>query len=78
MVLLWIGVALVLLKWLEVGPFATLSWWWVLAPLVLAALWFETFEKLFGRDKRQMESVEWERLRKERVDQQFQPGPRRR
>lgn len=78
MVLFWIGVALVLLKWLEIGPFATLSWWWILAPLGLAALWFEFFEKLFGRDRRQVEAAEHERRRKERVEQQFQSNPRRR
>ncbi len=77
MYLLWIGVVLVLLKYLELGPIAGLSWWWVLAPLALAFLWFEVFERIFGRDRRQVESVEWENRRKERVAQQFQ-DPRRR
>jgi small Trp-rich protein len=78
MPLIWIGVALVLLKWLEIGPFADLSWWWVLAPLALATLWFEGLERLFGRDRRQVDSVEWERKRKERVAQQFDPTAKRR
>ncbi len=78
MPLLWIGVLVVLLRWLEIGPFATLSWWWALAPLALTAIWFEGLEKLFGRDKRQVDAVEWERRRKDRVAQQFQPtDPRR-
>jgi small Trp-rich protein len=78
MAVLWIGVVLVVLKWFEVGPFAGLSWWWVIAPLVAAAVWFEGLEKIFGRDRRQVESVEWERQRKERVTNQFQqPGGRR-
>jgi small Trp-rich protein len=76
--LLWIGVGLLLLRWLELGPFAGLSWWWVLAPLVGAVIWFEGLEKLFGRDKRQVDAVEWERRRKERVAEAFsQNKPRR-
>ena len=76
--LLWIGVGLVLLRWLELGPVAGLSWWWVLAPLLVAAMWFEGLEKLFGRDKRQVDAVEWERRRKERVAEAFnQNDPRR-
>jgi small Trp-rich protein len=76
--LLWIGVGLVLLRWFEVGPFAALSWWWVLAPLVGAAVWFEGVEKLFGRDKRQVDAVEWERRRKERVAEAFNRNDPRR
>jgi small Trp-rich protein len=78
MPLLWIGLLLVLLKWLEIGPFATLSWWWVLAPLAGAAVWFEGLEKLFGRDRRQVDSVEWEKRRKDRVDHQFRQQETRR
>jgi small Trp-rich protein len=76
--LLWIGVGLVLLKWLELGPFATLSWWWVLAPLAATAVWFEGLEKVFGRDKRQVDAVEWEKRRKERVADLFQQNDSRR
>ncbi|MEI7443401.1 MAG: TIGR04438 family Trp-rich protein [Burkholderiales bacterium] len=73
MALLWIGVLLVLLRWFEVGPFAGLSWWWVLAPLGLAFLWFEAFERIFGFDRRQVDQMESERRRKERVAAQFAP-----
>jgi small Trp-rich protein len=72
MPLLWIGVLLVMLKWFELGPFAALSWWWVLAPLGGALLWFEGLEKLFGRDRRKVDSIEWEKRRRERVSQGFQ------
>lgn len=79
MPLLWISVLVVLLRWLEVGPVADLSWWWVLSPLGLCWLWFETFERLFGRDKRQLEAAAHEKLRKERIAEQFtQTLPRRR
>jgi small Trp-rich protein len=72
MYLLWIGLACLLLKLFEVGPVGQWSWWWVLAPLGAAAIWFEGLEKLFGRDKRKLEQLETERLRQERIAQQFQ------
>lgn len=71
MVLLWIGVALVLLRWLEIGPFADLSWWWPIGVLAVAVAWFEGLERLFGRDRRQVEMLETERRRKERVAEMF-------
>jgi small Trp-rich protein len=77
MVLLWLGVVLVLLKALEFAPLAEVSWWWILAPLAVAALWFEVLERLVGRDRRQVDAIEWEARRKERVQAQFQ-DPRRR
>lgn len=52
MYLLWIGVAFIILKVLEVGPFAELSWWWVVTPLALAYIWFELFERRLGLDKK--------------------------
>jgi small Trp-rich protein len=78
MPLLWIGVLLVLLRWLEVGPLADLSWWWVLTPLAVCFVWFEVLERVFGMDKRQLEASEWQKRRKDRVDAQFpQKSPRR-
>ncbi|MFT4102520.1 MAG: TIGR04438 family Trp-rich protein [Burkholderiaceae bacterium] len=71
MIVLWIAVVLLVLKLLEVGPLATLSWWWVMLPFGLAFLWFETFESLLGRDKRTVEHEHYDKLRKARVAQQF-------
>jgi small Trp-rich protein len=78
MPLLWIGLLLVLLRWFEIGPFATLSWWWVLAPLGAAALWFEGLEKFFGLDRRQVDAGLAPLLPFHRVEHQFhQPENRR-
>jgi small Trp-rich protein len=77
MLLVWTGLLLVLLKWLEVGPFATLSWWWVLAPLAVAAVWFEGLERLLGFDRRRVDGVEWEKRREDRVKRQFAREPDR-
>ena len=77
MLMVWLGTALVLMKWLEVGPVATLSWWWVLAPLGVAFIWFEGLERLFGRDRRAVEMADFEKRAKERVSQTFKvPGRR--
>ena len=56
--LVWCGALLLVLKWFEVDPVATWSWWWILAPLAVAFLWFEFFERMFGRDRRQVEMAE--------------------
>lgn len=40
MYLLGLGIVLLLLRWAEIGPFATWSWWLVLAPFGLAVLWW--------------------------------------
>ena len=50
--LLWLGVALIVLKLLEVSVFATLSWWWIVLVFALAMVWFELFERRLGLDKK--------------------------
>lgn len=40
MYLLGAGIILLLLKFLEIGPVAAWSWWWVLAPFAGAAVWW--------------------------------------
>jgi small Trp-rich protein len=69
MPMVWIGGLLVLLKYFEVGPFATVSWWWILVPLLLAFIFFEVIEPMFGLDKKkthdQLEAAKQERLKKQ-------------
>jgi len=50
--LLLVGIVLLVSKLLAFGPLAGLSWWWVLLPFVLAFIWWETFERWFGLDKK--------------------------
>jgi small Trp-rich protein len=40
MYLLGLGVILLALKYLEIGPVATWDWWWVLAPFAAAVVWW--------------------------------------
>lgn len=40
MYFLALGVILLALKYLAIGPVADWSWWWVLAPFALAVAWW--------------------------------------
>jgi small Trp-rich protein len=65
--------ALVLLRFFEVWRFAALSWWWIVALMVLAFVWFEFIEKMLGLDKRKAHDID-EKRRKARVKQSFDKG----
>ncbi len=71
MYLVWLATALTVAKWLEIGPVTALSWWWILAMFGCAFVWFEGIERLFGRDKRQVEAADYEKRAKERLEEQF-------
>ncbi|MGZ3158683.1 MAG: TIGR04438 family Trp-rich protein, partial [Burkholderiaceae bacterium] len=44
--------ALTALKYFEIGPFAAMSWWWVIGLMFVAFIWFEFIERMLGLDKR--------------------------
>jgi len=46
MLFLGIGIVLLVLKWLEIGPVAAWSWWIVLLPFALAAAWWSLADSL--------------------------------
>lgn len=58
------------LRYFEVWRFATLSWWWIVALMGFAFVWFEFLEPLLGLDKRKAHNED-EKRRKERVDREF-------
>lgn len=65
---LMLGVLGVALKYLEIGPIATLSWWIVLIPFPLAMAWW-AWADASGYTKRKV--IERENIRKEeRIDRQ--------
>lgn len=66
--LLWLGVALIVLKLLEISVFATLSWWWITLVFALAMIWFEVFERRLGLDKKKAFD-EMEAHKKKRIQQ---------
>ena len=63
MLFVLIGCVLLSLKLFQVEPFAYISWWWIVIPLVIAVLWFEVIEPFFGLDIRR-EKKEYERMSK--------------
>jgi small Trp-rich protein len=50
--LIWLGLALIALKLLALGPFAMMSWWWIVALGAVAFVWFEFIERNLGLDKK--------------------------
>ncbi len=66
MLLLVAGIILLALKYLEIGPVALWSWWWVLSPFGMAVAWW-TFADMTGYTKRKAVQREEER-RQARID----------
>jgi small Trp-rich protein len=68
MPLILIILVLLVLKYFEIGPVATLSWWWIVGAMGVAFVWFEFVERILGLDKRkaheQLETARKERIRK--------------
>lgn len=66
MLFLGLGIILLVLKYLEMGPVAAWSWWVVLSPFALAAAWW-AWADWSGYTKRK--AVEKENARKQaRID----------
>jgi small Trp-rich protein len=79
MLFLGLGIILLALKYLEIGPVAAWSWWVVLAPFGLAAVWW-TWADWSGYTKRK--AVDRENNRKQaRINknrEQLGLGPKKR
>ncbi len=66
MYFLGLGIVLLALKYLEIGPVAAWDWWWVLSPFALAVAWW-AWADWSGYTKKK--SVEKENQRKKaRID----------
>lgn len=50
--ILLVAIVLLGLKLGAVGPFATLSWWWIGVPLGLVFVWWEVIDPMFGVSQR--------------------------
>ena len=68
MYFLLIGIFALAMKYLEIGPVATLSWWIVFAPFGLAVLWWTWADKS-GYTKR-VEMEKMDKRKKERIEKQ--------
>ena len=68
MYFLIIGIAMMLMKYLEIGPVAALSWWLVLSPFALAVAWWAWADKS-GYTKR-VEMDKMAKRKQNRIDKQ--------
>lgn len=64
-------IALGALKYFEIWKFGDMSWWWVIGLMIVAFIWFEYIEKIFGLDKKKAFNEE-EKRRKERLSKSFE------
>jgi small Trp-rich protein len=62
--------ALGALKYFEIWKFGAMSWWWVVGLMIVAFIWFEYIEKIFGLDKKKAHDIDAQR-KEERRKQQF-------
>ncbi len=70
MYFLGIGLLLMVLKYMEIGPVATWAWWMVLTPFGLAVLWWAWAD---GTGYTKRKAVERENARKQaRIDKNRQ------
>lgn len=66
MYLLGLGIVLLVLKFLEIAPVATLDWWMVLAPFAMAVAWWAWADASGYTKRRAMEREE--KRRQDRID----------
>ena len=65
-----LGIALSLLKYLEVEPVAQWSWWWVLSPFAVTILWWAWADSTGYTKRKAMEKMD--QRKKDRIDKQKQ------
>jgi small Trp-rich protein len=70
MTLIIIIALLTALRYFEIGPFATMSWWWIVLVMFIAFIWFEFIERMLGLDKRSAHD-KLDKAREERVKNTF-------
>jgi small Trp-rich protein len=58
MYLLLLGIAMMLLKYLQVGVVANWSWWWVLSPFAMAVVWWSWADASGYTKRKEMEKAE--------------------
>ncbi|MEW6464900.1 TIGR04438 family Trp-rich protein [Tibeticola sp.] len=79
MYFLGLGLVLLLLKYLEIGPVTNWSWWVVLAPFGLAVAWWAWADHTGYTKRRAMEKMEQrKRDRIEKNKEALGMAPRRR
>ena len=80
MYLLLIGLLGLVLKYLEIGPVAALSWWVLLIPFALAVAWWAWADSTGYTKKKEMNKMDLrkkERIEKQRVAMGMLPKKRK-
>jgi small Trp-rich protein len=68
MYLLIAGMVLMLLKYLQIGFVAELSWWWVLSPFALAVAWWAWADATGYTKRKAMEKMD--QKKQDRIEKQ--------
>lgn len=68
MYFLLIGIVALLLKYLEIGPVATMSWFIVLSPFALAVVWWAWADASGYTKRREIDKMD--KRRQDRIDKQ--------
>ncbi|OJU86891.1 MAG: hypothetical protein BGO13_10035 [Burkholderiales bacterium 66-5] len=63
-----LGILLVALKYLEIGPVAQWSWWWVLSPFAVTLLWWAWADMTGYTKRKAMEKMD--ERKKDRIERQ--------
>ncbi|MCW5257170.1 TIGR04438 family Trp-rich protein [Verminephrobacter aporrectodeae subsp. tuberculatae] len=79
MPLLGFSLLVLVLKYFEIGPLAAMSWWWVLLPFAITALWWFWADSTDGGKRRIEERIG--QRKQDRIDKRKQalgmrPGSR--
>jgi small Trp-rich protein len=77
MYFLGLGCLLLILKLAELGPVATLSWWWVLTPFALAAVWWAWADASGYTKRKSMEAFDRKREERRARTKEAMDGQRR-
>ncbi|MES2362248.1 MAG: TIGR04438 family Trp-rich protein [Pseudomonadota bacterium] len=68
MFFLLVGVAMLVMKYLEFGPVASLSWFIVLSPFALAVAWWAWADKSGYTKRKEIEKMD--KRKQDRIDRQ--------
>jgi small Trp-rich protein len=58
MYLLGLSLVLLALKYLEIGPVAHLSWWWIMAPFAATVVWWAWADSTGYTKRKAMEKMD--------------------
>lgn len=70
MILILLTIGLAILKTVEFGLLANVSWWWIVGLFFFTFIWFEFIERMLGLDKKKAHK-KFEEIQKNRAKRNF-------